>query len=37
MNLNEDPMLCKKIVFNMEKEIQIPVGRAKKQENSDKK
>lgn len=27
MNLNEDPMLSKKIIFNLEKENQIKVGR----------
>lgn len=34
MNLNEDPMLSKKIVFNMEQENAVPVGRSKKHENS---
>lgn len=29
MNLNEDPMLSKKIVFNLENENQIRVGRFK--------
>lgn len=37
MNLNEDPMLSKKIVFNLEKENEILVGRSKKQENTHKK
>ena len=37
MNLNEDPMLSKKIVFNMEEEKEILIGRSKKEENIQKK